>query len=70
MRVPTIGITEKTPLSIYEEDLKGPIALVFGSEDVGISGGMLKIIDRKAKIPMIEGIDSLNVSVALRRCFL
>ena len=62
--VPTLGITEKTPITIYEEDLKGPIALVFGSEDVGISGGMLKIIDRKAKIPMVEGIDSLNVSVA------
>ena len=62
--VPTLGITERIPLTIYEEDLKGPIALVFGSEDVGISGGMLKIIDRKAKIPMVEGIDSLNVSVA------
>ena len=62
--VPTLGITEKTPITIYQEDLKGPLALIFGSEDVGISGGMLKIIDKKAKIPMVEGIDSLNVSVA------
>ena len=62
--VPTLGITEKTPTTIYKEDLKGPLALIFGSEDIGISGGMLKIIDQKAKIPMVEGIDSLNVSVA------
>ena len=62
--VPTLGITEKTTITLYEEDLKGPLALIFGSEDVGISGGILKIIDQKAKIPMVEGIDSLNVSVA------
>ena len=63
-KVPTLGITEKTPTTIYKEDLKGPLALIFGSEDIGISGGVLKIIDQKAKIPMVEGIDSLNVSVA------
>ena len=62
--VPTLGITEKTTITLYEEDLKGPLALIFGSEDVGISGGILKIIDQKAKIPMVEGINSLNVSVA------
>ena len=63
-KVPTLGITEKTPTTIYKEDLKGPLALIFGSEDIGISGGVLKIIDKKTKIPMVEGIDSLNVSVA------
>ena len=63
-KVPTLGITEKTPTTIYKEDLKGPLALIFGSEDIGISEGILKIIDQKAKIPMVEGIDSLNVSVA------
>ena len=36
----------------------------FGAEDVGISNGLLKILDHKAKLPMTEAVDSLNVSVA------
>ncbi|MDG1710848.1 MAG: 23S rRNA (guanosine(2251)-2'-O)-methyltransferase RlmB [Flavobacteriaceae bacterium] len=58
------GITEKATESVFETELTGPIALVFGSEDIGISNGLLKILDHKAKLPMTETIDSLNVSVA------
>ncbi|MDA9577388.1 23S rRNA (guanosine(2251)-2'-O)-methyltransferase RlmB, partial [Flavobacteriaceae bacterium] len=50
--------------TLYDSDLKGPLALVFGAEDVGISNGLLKILDHKAKLPMTEAVDSLNVSVA------
>jgi len=49
---------------VYEKDLKGPLAVVFGSEDVGISFGLLKVLDDQAKLPMQNNIDSLNVSVA------
>ena len=62
--VPTLGITEKATGTIYENNLKGPIALVFGSEDIGISKGLLKVISNTAKLPMKETIGSLNVSVA------
>jgi 23S rRNA (guanosine2251-2'-O)-methyltransferase len=31
---------------------------------VGISSGLLKIVDAKAKLPIHNEIDSLNVSVA------
>ena len=62
--VPTLGITEKATETIYENNLKGPIALVFGSEDIGISKGLLKVISNTAKLPMKETIGSLNVSVA------
>ena len=62
--IPTLGITEKSTETIYNSDLKGPLALVFGAEDVGISNGLLKILDHKAKLPMTEAVDSLNVSVA------
>ena len=59
-----IGISEKAEKTIYELDLKGPVAFVFGSEDQGISRGLLKILNDKAKIPMTNAIQSLNVSVA------
>ncbi len=46
----------------FEENLKGPIALVLGAEDVGISPKVLERVDGKISIPMREGIGSLNVS--------
>lgn len=46
----------------FEEDLKGPVALVLGAEDVGISPKILERVDARISIPMREGIGSLNVS--------
>jgi 23S rRNA (guanosine2251-2'-O)-methyltransferase len=48
----------------YEADLVGPVAFILGAEDVGISTGMLDRVDKKIRIPMKEGIGSLNVSVS------
>ncbi|MHC1716711.1 MAG: TrmH family RNA methyltransferase [Candidatus Dojkabacteria bacterium] len=45
----------------YDTDLRGPVALVMGAEDVGISPGMLERADEKISLPMREGIGSLNV---------
>lgn len=46
----------------FEEDLRGPVALVLGAEDVGISPKVLERVDGRIRIPMREGIGSLNVS--------
>jgi len=62
--VALLALTEKATATVYEQDLKGPTALIFGSEDTGISPGILKIVDAKAKLPIRNDIDSLNVSVA------
>tara|TARA_A100001015_G_scaffold316259_1_gene430078 strand:- start:1115 stop:1852 length:738 start_codon:yes stop_codon:yes gene_type:complete len=63
-KIPSIAITEKTGKTVYEHNLKGPVGLIFGSEDTGISNGIMKILSHKAKLPMSENIESLNVSVA------
>ncbi|WP_413511410.1 23S rRNA (guanosine(2251)-2'-O)-methyltransferase RlmB [Myroides odoratus] len=60
----TLGATEKAEKDIYDVDLNVPLALVMGSEDRGINPSVLKVIDEKAKLPMLSTIDSLNVSVA------
>jgi len=45
-------------------DLKGPLAIVLGSEADGLREEWLKTADKLVKIPMKKGIDSLNVSVS------
>ncbi len=62
--IETISATEKSNQSIYQLDLKKPIAIVMGSEGKGISKSILNIVDHKAALPLKGDINSLNVSVA------
>lgn len=59
-----VGCTEKTEELVYQADLKGPIAIIMGSEEDGISPEYLKMCDSLVKIPMSGKIESLNVSVS------
>lgn len=59
-----VAATEKTNNLLYSEDFTTPLAIVMGAEDVGISGGILKVVDSRVKLPMAGEIGSLNVSVA------
>lgn len=59
-----LACTEKAEKNVYECDLNRPLALIFGSEEDGISPELLRIADELVKIPMVGKIQSLNVSVA------
>ncbi len=59
-----IACTEKASQSIYDIELTGPIAMIMGSEEDGISDTLLQDADELVKIPMKGKIASLNVSVA------
>lgn len=48
----------------YETDLKGPLAVIIGSEGEGMSRILREKCDFLVKIPMIGRIESLNASVA------
>ncbi len=50
--------------TIKEVDLKSPIAIILGSEDLGVSKKSLQIADERVKIPQSDNFDSLNVSVS------
>ena len=56
--------TEKGAELYYKSDLTGPIAIIMGSEDSGVSQEYLKRSDEKLMIPMVGKTESLNVSVA------
>lgn len=59
-----LGATEKTDQIYHQSNFSGPIALVLGSEDKGLSSDVLKTCDELVKIPIAGKIESLNVSVA------
>ena len=59
-----VGFTEKAHDSLWKSDLTGPLCVMMGSEEDGISPAYLKRLDGHLMIPMPGDIDSLNVSVA------
>jgi len=58
------GISEKAAKTIAEIPKDGPLALILGSEDLGIRKEHLKYCEDTYRIPMNSEIGSLNVSVA------
>ena len=62
--VKLVAATEKTEDSVYDVDFNQPIAIIMGSEHKGVSNSVLKMVDYKAKLPLLGEIESLNVSVA------
>jgi len=59
-----VACTEKGEASYCKADLTGPIALIMGSEEDGISSQLLKLADLEVVIPVMGKIASLNVSNA------
>lgn len=50
--------------NLYDLDLAGPVALVFGNEHRGVSTEASELADGNLLIPMVGLIQSLNISVA------
>jgi len=59
-----VGTDQSGEKSFYESDLKGPIALVIGSEGEGMSRLVSEKCDFIVNIPMKGEISSLNAAVA------
>lgn len=59
-----VCLTEKASAELHEIDLNGPLAIVMGAEDTGVSTEVLRKADELAKIPMQGKTGSLNVSVS------
>ena len=59
-----IAATEKATANYTSADYSGPVALIMGGEDFGISADNLRICDEMVRIPILGTIGSLNVSAA------
>ena len=63
-----IGTSDQATQTLYQADLKGPVALVLGAEGYGMRQLTAKTCDQLVSIPMLGAVESLNVSVASGIC--
>lgn len=62
--VRVVATTPDTPVLYTQTDLRGPLAIVMGSEQYGLSQFWLKESNALVRIPMAGQADSLNVAMA------
>ncbi|WP_334135388.1 23S rRNA (guanosine(2251)-2'-O)-methyltransferase RlmB [Tepidimonas sp.] len=63
-----VGTSDDAPRSLYEQDWRGPVAIVLGAEGKGIRPLVRRHCDELVAIPMRGAVESLNVSVASAVC--
>ena len=63
-----IGTSDDAEATIYDVDLRGPVALVMGAEGAGMRQLTRRSCDELVRIPMAGAVESLNVSVAAGVC--
>lgn len=62
--IKVVAASERSSQLYTATDYTGPIAIVMGAEDTGVSTENLRLVDEMVKIPQYGTIGSLNVSVA------
>jgi 23S rRNA (guanosine2251-2'-O)-methyltransferase len=63
-----VGTSDDAPITLYDADLSGAVALVLGAEGKGLRQLTRKTCDVLMRIPMHGAVESLNVSVASGVC--
>lgn len=59
-----VGTDSEAPVSLYDEDLSGSVALVLGNESWGLPKDQEGLLDTAVSIPMPGPVESLNVATA------
>jgi 23S rRNA (guanosine2251-2'-O)-methyltransferase len=62
--VRVVACSEKGADKVFAVPLTGPLAVVMGAEDEGISSEVMRKVDHIARIPMMGKTASMNVGVA------
>jgi RNA methyltransferase, TrmH family len=63
-----IATAPRASTSIYDLDLKGNLAWLFGNEGAGLSSGAKGVATAQARIPMPGSAESLNIAAAVAIC--
>ena len=63
-----VGTSDRADKSLYQVDMKGPLAIIIGSEAKGIRRLTTDLCDFLVSIPMQGKVECLNASVATGVC--
>jgi TrmH family RNA methyltransferase len=63
-----IATSPRARQSIYDVDLSGPVAMIFGSEGRGLPDDVSALANQLVHIPMAGKVESLNVAAAAAIC--
>jgi TrmH family RNA methyltransferase len=64
----SIALSADADASIFDLDLRGPVAFIVGNEGAGVSEPLKVAATRRARIPMPGRMESLNAGVAGAIC--
>lgn len=67
--IPVIATSSHASECLYDVDLQGPAAWLFGHEGQGVSEELLKLATQRIAIPHLGSIESLNVAASAAVCF-
>ena len=63
-----IATSPRARQSIYDVDLSGPVAMLFGNEGRGLHDEVSALANQFVHIPMAANVESLNVAAAAAIC--
>ncbi len=63
-----VAMEPRARASLYDLDLKGPVAWLFGNEGAGLSESVAHLATHRVRIPMPGPAESLNVAAAVAVC--
>lgn len=67
--IPVLATSSHATHSIYQLDLREPVAWLFGHEGQGVADELLDLATHKVVIPHPGGMESLNVAASAAICF-
>lgn len=67
--VPVLATSSHAVQTIYDADLKHPVAWLFGHEGQGVSAELLEVATHPVSIPHRGAVESLNVAASAAVCF-
>lgn len=67
-QVPVLATSLRASESIYEKDLSGPVAWLFGNEGNGVSEALMALDVQQVTIPQNHRVESLNVAASAAIC--
>lgn len=62
--VQVIATNPRTDLTYWQVDFTAPTLILLGNEGAGLSADLLALADRQVQIPLLCGVESLNVAIS------